>query len=176
MQEPKSKAISYKHVLTQDGQRSEFRPQEAVAALAIIWAAGGSSTVFIYVAVYFFRRANDASANVWIGAIFLLAAVIFVVAGVWAWGTRRTPLTVERDGRVCYGKRQWCAAGMVRSVRIASARSGESGDCQVYLEVDGSELLSLPSLWFGSVRERAHARPLAEALAKALGVGITESD
>src|SRR5262249_34733762 len=91
--------------------------------------------------------------------------------------TRHTALTVEPGGRVCYGERQLCAAGTVRAVRIAEARTGEVGDCEVYLELDGGVLvsLSLPSPYFGVSKTRERALAFARQLARALRVGVTES-
>ncbi|MFL5246114.1 MAG: hypothetical protein ACJ8FY_28940, partial [Gemmataceae bacterium] len=136
------KAISYKHVLYQDGQRSEFRPNEALLAVALTWSAGGTATVFVYLAV-FFLRAGDTPGQL-IASALLLGAVLFIGFAIWAWLNRNTSLTVEADGSIFYGKKPLCAAGTVRSVRIADARSGEWGDCEVYLETDGEKLVPLP--------------------------------
>ena len=160
------RAIQY--TTTQNGQGWEFRPSGAfVGALVGSWTAGAG--LFVYLACRtesFFR------------VIFLAVAGLLVGGVVWAWRTRHTVLTVRPGGRVCYGLRELCSAGAVRAVRIADARSGESGDCEVCLELDGGKLVYLPStsLYFtGCFKMRAHARPFAAELATALGVGVTQS-
>jgi hypothetical protein len=155
-------------MLSQHGQRWEFRPsREFVAVLVGIWAGGVA--LFIYFATLtesFFR------------IVFLALAVLLASGMVWAWRTRRALLTVEPGGRLCYGARELCAAGAVRAVRIARARTGESGDCEVCLELDEGKVVYLPStsIYFsGCFKTRESARPFAEQLAMALGVGVTDS-
>jgi hypothetical protein len=107
--------------------------------------------------------------------ILLLLAGLLAGGMVWALWTRRTPLTAEPGGRVCFGARELCAAGAVRSVRIADARGGEGGDCEVCLELDDGRLVYLPGIYFGSFKQREDARPFAEKLAAALRVKVTDS-
>jgi hypothetical protein len=108
--------------------------------------------------------------------VFFVVTVLLAGGVVWALWNSRTPLTIEPRGRVCYGERELCAAGAVRAVRIADARGGECGDREVCLEIDGGELVYLPStsFYFGSFKAREHALPFAEELAAALRVPVTE--
>jgi len=138
-----------------------------VALLIGVWAGG--IVLFMYLAAL-----TESSFRI----IFLALAGLLAAGTVWAWCTRHKLLTVEPGGRLCYGARELCAAGAVRTVRIASARTGESGDCEVCLEVDQGKRVYLPStsLYFsGCFKMRAHARPFAEQLAMALGVEVTDS-
>jgi hypothetical protein len=171
MHDPSPNPVPY--TLTRDGERWVFRPDATFVVLMVVAFAAGSAFC-VCQAVSFFRGAGDA-AGVGFGFIFLLAAGLLAGPAVWAWRTRHTPLTIERGGRVCYGERELCATGAVRAVRIAPARGGECGDCEVCLESDGGKLVSLPSLYFAGFRTREHARPFAEQLARALGVGVVES-
>jgi hypothetical protein len=162
---PVNACIRYE--ITKHGKRWEFRPSsEIVSFLVACWAGG--IALFVYLACLtesFFR------------IIFLLIAGLLAGGVVWALWTRRTPLTVEPGGSVCYGGAELCAAGAVRAVRVAGARSGESGDCEVCLEVGERKLVYLPatSLYFGSFKRREDAYPFAEKLAAALAVEVTES-
>src|SRR5262249_19887403 len=118
------------------------------------------------------------SAGIWFVAVFcFLLAGLLAGCALWAWWTRNTALIIERDGRVCYGERELCAAGTVRAVRIAQSPRGEVGDCDVYLELDGGKLvsLSLPSPYFGVSKTRDRARVFAEQLARVLRVGVIET-
>ena len=119
--------------------------------------------------------ALQASANWWIGAIFVLVAGLSAVFATRAWRTRSTALSIECGGRVSYGKRELCAAGSVRGVRIAASRSGERDDCAVALEVAGGELVFIPSQYFAVFGAREQARPFAAKLAELLKVPVTES-
>jgi hypothetical protein len=108
--------------------------------------------------------------------LLLLAGLLAGIA-LWAWWTRHTALSVESGGRVCYGAQELCAAGTVRAVRIAEARTGEMGDCEVYLELEGGKRVSLalPSPYFAVPKKPEQARAFAKQLARVLGVGVTES-
>jgi hypothetical protein len=105
--------------------------------------------------------------------IFLLVAGAIASLGIRAWRSRCTPLTVEYGGRVAYGERELCAAGMVRVVRIAESQGGEPGECDVVLEQDGGKIVSIPSQYFCSFTSREHARPFA---AKLVRCGFGRSD
>jgi hypothetical protein len=138
--------------------------------LLMVGAFGAGSAFLVYLSTLFFR-----SANLWIGGIFLLAASLSASLGFRAWRTRRIPIKVEFGGRVSYGERELCAAGTVRAVRIAASHGGEANDCEVCLELTGGKLVSIPSQYFAGFKAREHALPLAEELAEALGVQVTES-
>jgi hypothetical protein len=156
-----------------DGERWVFHPSALHVVLLVTGFAAGSFFC-IFLAVMVLKKAGDVLV-VGFGTLFFLAAGLLVVLAAWAWRTRRTPLTIERGGRVCYGERELCAAGTVRTVRIAPSAGGEAGDCEVYLELNGGKLVSFPSQYFGGFGTNARARPFAEALAAALGVGVAES-
>jgi hypothetical protein len=87
---------------------------------------GAGSAYLVYLSTLFFRRAGASFGNLWFGAIFLLAAVLVVCLGIRAWRTRRTPLTIERGGRVSFGEREICAPRTVQAVRIARAPGGDA--------------------------------------------------
>lgn len=140
----------------------------------MVGSFGAGSAFLVYLSTLFFRRLGAASANLWLGSIFVLVAGLSAGLGIRAWRTRRTPLNIEFDGRLSYGERELCAAGTVRGVRIAASRSGEANDCEVCLEVAGGKLVSVPSQYFGGFKERKDARPFAAKLAEALGVQVTE--
>jgi len=142
--------------------------------MMMVGGFGGGSAFLIYLSTLFFRRTGAESANLWFGALFLLVAAFSAGLGIRAWRTRRTPLNIERGGRVSYGERELCAAGTVRSVRIALSRGGEPNDCEVCLELDAGKLVSLPSQYFPGFNSSEHARPFAKELAEALGVQVTE--
>lgn len=126
----------------------------------------------LYPAVLFLQTGDLVGMGM--GAICLSIAGLLAGLGVWAWRTRRTPLTVGRGGRVCYGERELCAAGTVRSVRIAPSPGGEAGDCEVCLELDWGKLVSVPSQYFAGFGMKEQAHPFAKALATALEVGVAE--
>jgi hypothetical protein len=157
----------YRYEITRRGQRWEFRPSITLVYFLVgCLAAGIAFLVCLAIQTESLFRV-------------VLFVVAFLLAGgvVWALWTSRTPLTIEPGGRVCYGAREWCAAGAVRAVRIAGARGGEWGDCEVCLELDDGKLLYLPSasFYFGSFKAREHAHSFAEELARALHVPVTES-
>ena len=155
-------------VITRESGRWVFSPDPMLAAWMVGCFAFGS-VLFVFLAI--------SSVGIWfVSVIFFLLAGLLAGGALWAWWTRHTALTVEPGGRVCYGGRQLCAAGTVRAVRIAESPTGEVGDCEVYLELDGGELvsLSLPSPYFGVSKTRERALAFARQLARALRVGVTE--
>jgi hypothetical protein len=160
-------------VIKQEAGRWVFFPSSFFAGF-MAGAFGAGSAFVVYLSTLFFRRGYS-SPSFWLGVIFLLVAGVPAGFGVRAWRTRRTPLSVESDGLVRYGETELCAAGSVRAVRIAPARRGEVGDREVYFELDGGELVSIPSMYFGSFKSSEHARPFAAKLAEALAVPVTES-
>ena len=161
------------YVVKREAGRCVFVPSPMFAAI-MVGGFGAGSAFLVYLSTLFFRRAGTVSANLWFGAIFLLVAAFSAGLGIRAWRTRRTPLNIERGGRVSYGERELCAAGTVRAVRIALSRGGEPNDCEVCLELDGGKLVPLPSQYFPGFNSSEHARPFAKALAESLGVQITE--
>lgn len=162
------------YILKRDGDKCTFVPSSAFSGLMVgMWGAG--SLFMLYLSTIFFRHAGEASANWWIGAIFVLVAGLSATWATRAWSTRRTPLNIERGGRVSYGERELCVAGSVRAVRIAASRGGEAYDCEVALEVVGGELVYIPSQYFAVFGAREQARPFAAKLAEVLKVPVTES-
>jgi hypothetical protein len=161
------------YVVTRDRDRWEFRPCAPFAVLMVTMFAAGSALA-LYPAGVFLRKMGDPVGLI-LGAVFLAIAGLMAAGALWAWRTRDTPLTVERSGRVSYGQHELCPAGSVRAVRIAPSRGGEWGDCEVCLEVDGGQLVSVPSQYFAVFRAREQAWPFAEALAAALGVQVTDA-
>jgi hypothetical protein len=145
-----------------------FVPSIIFASL-MIGAFGAGAAFLVYLSTIFFRSGNS-----WFGAIFILVACLPAGLGTRAWLTRRTPLKVEPGGRVSYGERELCAAGSVQSVRIVPSHSGESGDCEVRIELADGKLVSIPSQYFAVFKSVEHARPFAGELAKALGVPVKE--
>jgi hypothetical protein len=136
---------------------------------------GAGAALLIYLSTIFFRHAASASTNLWLSAIFLLAAALCAGLAIRAWRTRRTALKIDSAGRVSYGERELCAGGTVHAVRIAGARGGEVGDCEVVLELAEGKIVSIPSQYFAGFRTRRHARQLAAKLAESLGVPVTDS-
>jgi hypothetical protein len=157
------------YVSTPEGDRWVVHPDPMLVAWMVgCFACGSAFSVVVAIA----------TTGIWfVSVILFLVAGLLAGVALWAWWTRHTALSVEPGGRVCYGARELCAAGTVRAVRIAEAKTGEVGDCEVSLELDGGKLvsLSLPSPYFCVPRTRERARPFAEQLARALRVGVTES-
>ena len=168
MQDPSPDPTRY--VVTREGKRWEFRPDELLVALMVGLFAGGSALFASLAIVY--------RGSWFVSVILLLLAGLLAGGALWAWWTRHTALTVESGGRVCYGARELCAAGTVQAVRIAEAPTGEVGDCEVSLELEGGKRVSLmlPSPYFCVPKKPEEARVFAEQLARALGVGVSESD
>jgi hypothetical protein len=163
------------YAVKREADRWLFVPSPTFAHL-MIGAFGAGSAFIVYLsALFFFPRTDVASTHLLLGAILLLAAGLSASMGICAWRTRHTPLNIEFGGRVSYDGRELCSAGTVRAVRIGPSHRGEVGDCEVYLELTGGKLVSIPSQYFGRFKAREHARPFAADLAEALGVQITES-
>jgi len=154
----------YRYTVTRHADRCEFRPSDTlIFFLVSIWAGG--ITLFVW-----WASLTETPLRI----AFLLLAALLAGGIALALTTRRTPLTVERTGRVTHGDRELCAAGTVRAVRVADARRGESGDCEVCLELDGGRLVFLPpsSMYFGSFKTREDAFAFAGELVAALGVEV----
>ncbi len=166
-------ADSNLYTFKREADRWVLLPTPLFANLMTGFFAAGS-LFMLYLSTMFFRRAYDWS-HLLIGGIFVLVAAMIASSAIRAWRTRHIPISIEAGGRVSYGEQQLCAAGTVRTVRIAAARAGEANDCEIVFELAGGDLVYLPSQYFCfSVRE--HARPFASELAKALEVQVTESD
>ena len=99
----------------------------------------GGCLFMLYLSSIFFRRAGEVAAALVVGSVFVLVAGYSATLAISAWRTRRTPLSIESNGRVSYGEQELCAAGSVRSVRIAAPRR-EPYDCEVALEVAGTRV------------------------------------
>jgi hypothetical protein len=162
------------YVFKRDGDQCTFVLSPAFSGL-MVGMFGAGSLFMLYLSSIFFLHAGEVSAKWWIGAIFILVAGLSGFFATRAWSTRRTPLSIERGGRVNYGERELCAAGSVRAVRIAASRRGEAYDCEVALEVAGGEMVFIPSQYFAVFGAREQARPFAAKLAEVLEVPVTES-
>jgi hypothetical protein len=112
---------------------------------------------------------------VWIGFCLLAVAAYSVGLAIWTWRRRHTPLSVDPDGRVSYGRRELAAPGSVRGVRLREARGGDAGECEISLELAGGRAVLLPNPYFARYSTRGQARPLAAKLAEALGVSVMDS-
>jgi hypothetical protein len=162
------------HELRRETGRWVLAPSRLLAGLAAgMWGAG--SALMVYFSTIPFRAKNPNSAVLWLGVIFLLVAGYSAGLAIWAWRARRTPLFIDVGGRVSYGHRELCAAGTVRAVRIAEARGGEAGDCEVGFELNGAKMVFLPAQFFAVFKSREHARAFAAELAEVLAVPVTES-
>jgi hypothetical protein len=162
------------YVVKQEADRLVFIPSPTLVGL-MVGGFGAGSAFLVYLSTIFFRRTGATLGDLLPGVIFLLVAGFSAYLGIRAWSTRHTPLNIEFGGRVSYGERELCGTGAVRAVRITPLRVGEAGDCEVFLELDGGKLLSIPSQYFGAFKSRKHARPFAKKLAEALGVQVSES-
>ena len=95
---------------------------------------------------------------------------MFVVAlATWRLRTGRTPLIVERSGRVYYGEKELCSPGQVRTVRLVPS-SGES-DYDVCLELDGGTRRLVPGFAYGP---RESALAFAQELGAESGVRVEQ--
>jgi hypothetical protein len=158
-------------VVRRQAGRWLFFPRGAFAGLATgLFAVGGA--FMIYLATIFFRPPASAW---WIGVGFFAVAAYSLALAAWTWRRRRTPLSVEADGRVSYGTRELAPASSVRAVCIAEARGGNAGDCEITMEVAGGRSVSLPNPYFSGYSTREQARPLATKLAEALRVPLRNS-
>ena len=147
----------------------EFVPSSTFASLMVVGFVAGSA-LYLYLSTLFIRSANPLLA-----ATLVLAGVLIGTMAIRAWRTRNTPLNVENGGRVSYGKKELCAAGTVRCVRIVPSPGGEVGDCEVWLEQQDGKLVAIPSQYFAGFKSYAQARPFAAEFAKVLRVEVTES-
>jgi hypothetical protein len=157
-----------RYVVKREAGGCEFVPPPLFGrSMAGMFGAG--SVYLVYLSTTFFRR----TATAIFGAILLLVAALPAGLGIRAWRTRRTPLSIERGGRVTYGERELCAAGTVRAVQIAR-RPSEAFDYEVCLELDDGKLVSIQPQHFALYKTAMQARPFAAELAAALGVQVNE--
>jgi hypothetical protein len=156
----------YRYTVTRYADRWEFRPSDTLTFFLVTWWAAG---IVVLVALSTFAASI-------LRVVFLVGAGLLAVGIVWALWTRRIPLTIGPAGRVSFRDRELCAAGTVRAVRVGGARTGESGDCEVCLELGEGERVYLPSssMYFGSFKRREDAHAFAGELAAALCVGVKE--
>jgi hypothetical protein len=92
-----------------------------------------------------------------------------------SWNARNTPLSIMAGGRVSYGRKELCAAGAVRAVRVDEAHGGEPNEYEIALELADGTKVYLPSQYFGVHQPRAHLRQFAAILAEVLEVPVNES-
>lgn len=127
-----------------------------------------------YVAATLLKVAHNSFPGSVLGLIFLVGAGIATWQAITYWRQRRTPLLVERNGRVSYGHRECCATGSVNRVCIAPDPAGEHGDYRVVIEQAGGILVPLPLPYFGAISQRDVVRQLGRELAAALNVEYVE--
>ena len=158
-------------VVRREAGRWLFFPGGAYAGLTTgLFAAGGA--FMIYLSTIFFRPPATAC---WIGVGFVAVAAYSLALAAWTWRRRRTPLSIEADGRVSYGTRELAPAGSVRAVSIAEVPGGNPGDCEIRIEVAGGRSVLLPNPYFSGYSTRQLAEPLATKLAEALRVPVRNS-
>ena len=162
------------YTFSRDADRCTVVPSPTFGGFMVGMFAGGC-LFMLYLSSIFFRHAGEVAADLVVGSVFVLVAGYSATLAISAWRTRRTPLSIESNGRVSYGEQELCAAGSVRSVRIAAPRR-EPYDCEVALEVAGTELVYIPSQYFATFGRREHARLFAAKLAEVLNVPVTETD
>jgi len=109
--------------------------------------------------------------TIWLGVVVLLIAALAAVLAVWKLRTGRTPLTVERSGRVSYGEKELCSAGQVQSVRLVAAPSGD-GAYDVCLDLEGGTCKEVPGFAYGP---RENALAFARELAAELRVPFVDA-
>jgi hypothetical protein len=129
----------------------------------------GMSAFLVYVAWTFLREERQDN-TLWLGALILLLAAFVAGLSLWRWRTGRTPLTVERSGRICYGEKVICSPGVVRSIRVVEHPHGE-GAYDVMLDLHEGTRLEVPGFAYGS---RDNAIAFAQELAAELHVTVVE--
>ena len=161
------------YVVRREADRWLFVPSSMLVGL-MTFGFAAVSAFMLYLSTMFFRHAVETPTNLF-GPILLLSSCLLAFWSIRAWRTRHIPLSVENDGRVCYGDHELCASGTVRSVRIVESYGGEVGDCEVTLELADGQPVYIPSRYFAGFKSRKQARPFAAKLAEALSVSVTES-
>jgi hypothetical protein len=169
--EPNLNAI-YKHLATPGGEHWKFR--RSTAFLIIVWLLF-IACILVLGMLAIQLLAKHGVSDKWVWPLFFISFWLEFVVALWPRTTGSTTLTVNRTGRVCFGKRELCPAGTVRAVCIAMRRR-KVADWQVYLELEGGNDVLVPPAYLGDFELGEHARPLGEELANALGVPVTESE
>ncbi|HUO04708.1 MAG TPA: hypothetical protein VMU16_05875 [Candidatus Binataceae bacterium] len=169
---PKGSSILYS--IKRDSDDRVILTPSPVFAGGMAGMFGSGAAFMIYLATIFLRTRNTNAADFWIAGLFLCVAAYSAWLGLSAWRSRGIPLVIERGGRVLYGADELCAPGTIESVRIAPARGGEAGDCEVCFEIAGGKIVWMPSQYFGAGGSSAQIRPFAAFLADAIGVPVTE--
>jgi len=158
----------YKHVIAAGAERWVFRRSTAFIAimLGVFMAAG------IFLALIPLSFLKPGVAEIWL----VIVSVFPFGLNFWLfpWPTDSIVLEVDRGGRVCFGGRQLCAAGTVRSVFITTKRA-KVADWQTYLRLEDGTFVCIPPPYLGDFELGESACPLGEELAKALGVELKES-
>lgn len=166
-------------LVSQCGDRWEFRPSRAQVRTHALMSAVLIVGCLLFAGLLFGSPPPDARG--WLGplcgSLCLLSAAAMLAAAVSAWWLRRTPLTVERSGRMAYGAKEVCAAGTVRAVLLC-AHYGEVGDPPSYRvrlrQMDG-EVVELPDPYFTEfIDDLGKARSLAGQYAQAFGVEVLD--
>jgi len=161
------------YVVRRETDRWLFVPSRTLVGL-MTFGFAAVSVFMLYLSTMFFTHAITPVPTNLFGPILLLSSGLLAFWAVRAWRTRHIPLSVENGGRVCYGDKELCASGTVRSVRIVDSHGGEVGDCEVVLDLADGERVYLPSRYFAGFKSRKQARPFAAKLAEALTVPLTE--
>jgi hypothetical protein len=157
----------YRYTVTRYADRWEIRPSDTLVFVLVCWWAAGIAWLVGLASL----------TESFIRVVLLVIAGLLAAGIVWALWTQRTPLTIGPAGRVSFRDRELCPAGTVRAVRVTDARRGESGDCEVCLELNEGRRVYLPSssICFVSFK-RDEAYAFAGELAAALGVAVRDDE
>jgi hypothetical protein len=161
------------YTFKREADRALFVPSKAFSGIST-WMFVGGALLMLYFSSIFFLHPLGTSGSLWIGAIFVAVAGYSVALAMRSWSARNTPLSIMSGGRVSYGRKELCAAGAVRAVRIDGARS-EPNEYQIALELADGTKVYLPSQYFGVHQPRANLYPFAAKLAEVLEVPVKES-
>jgi hypothetical protein len=154
--------------VTREADRWVCRPSTLFVHFSVLLGAG-MSAFLVYLAWTFFRD-DRKDENVWVGTVILVLAVFVSGLAVWRWLMGRTALIVERSGRVCYGAKELCSAGEVRTIRLVPLPGEDGYDVCLVLH-EGTRRV-VPGFAYGS-REGACA--FAQELAAELGVTVEDA-
>lgn len=153
--------------VTRDGERWMCRPSTLFVRFSFI--LGAALSAFLVYLAWIMGNDSQSAEEVWFGAAILLVAVLVAALATWRLRAGRTPLIIERSGRVSYGAKELCAPGQVRTVRLV-ASSGE-GDYDVCLELAGGTCKVVPGFAYGP---RKSALAFAQELGTELGVTVAQ--